>query len=269
VSRTCATCWYDSNMPAVHRAPGQPLYRRIADQLRDAIYRGELAPGERLPSEQELMERHDVSRNTVRLALAALSSEGLIASSQGRGSFVRERAPLRFFASKTDSHERRARATRDAFMSDVAEQGRDGGLHIEVAMVRADTTIAARLEIDEGTTVVVRRRVQYVDDEPYATADTYFPLELVKDSPIVDPDDIPHGANKILDDLGRAQVRFQDEITVRMPTADEANTLRIGPGTPVACLARAGYDADDTPVRLFITVLPGDRYTLVYDVAGD
>ena len=256
-------------MPAAPRAPGQALYRRIADHLRDAIYRGKLQPGERLPSEQELMERHDVSRNTVRLALAALTSEGLIASSQGRGSFVRERAPLRFFASKTDSRERRARATRDAFISDVAEQGRDGGLRIEVAIVRADPTIAARLEIEEGTAVVVRRRVQYVDDEPYAKADTYFPLELVKDSPIVDPDDIPHGANKVLDDLGHAQVRFQDEITVRMPTADEARTLQIGPGTPVACLARVGYDADDTPVRLFITVLPGDRYTLVYDVPGD
>ena len=73
----------------------------------------------------------------------------------------------------------------------------------------------------------------------------------------------------MLDELGHAQVRFQDEITVRMPTADEAAALQIGPGTPVACLARVGYDAQDTPVRLFSTVLPGDRYTLVYDVPGD
>ena len=73
----------------------------------------------------------------------------------------------------------------------------------------------------------------------------------------------------MLDELGHAQVRFQDEITVRMPTAEEAATLQIGPGTPVACLSRIGYDADDTPVRLFSSVLPGDRYTLVYDVAGD
>lgn len=77
------------------------------------------------------------------------------------------------------------------------------------------------------------------------------------------------GANKMLDELGHAQVRFEDEITVRMPNTDEARTLRIGPGTPVACLARVGYDAEDTPVRLVSTVLPGDRYTLVYDVAGD
>jgi len=254
---------------AAANASGQPLYRRIAGQLRDAIYRGDLAPGTRLPSEQELMDQHGVSRNTIRLALGALTNEGLITSSQGRGSFVRERAPLRFFASRTDSRERRARSTRDAFQSDVAEQGHKGDLSIEVAMIRSDTTTAARLELDEGATVVVRRRIQYVDDQPYAIADTYFPHELVRDTPIVAPDDIPQGANKVLDEIGHAQVRFQDEITVRMPTADEASTLQIGPGTPVACLARVGYDETDTPVRLFSTVLPGDRYTLVYDVAGD
>ena len=210
-----------------------------------------------------------MSRNTIRLALGALTNEGLITSSQGRGSFVRERAPLRFFASRTDSRERRSRTTRDAFMSDVAEQGRTGDLRIEVAIVRADPATAARLELDEGATVVVRRRVQYVDGQPYATADTYFPHALVRDTPITEPDDIPQGANRVLDELGHAQVRFQDEITVRMPTADEAAALQIGPGTPVACLARVGYDANDTPVRLLSTVLPGDRYTLVYDVPGD
>jgi DNA-binding transcriptional regulator YhcF (GntR family) len=112
-------------------APVQPLCRRIAGQLRDAIYRDDLAPGQRLASEQELMEQHGVSRNTIRLALGALTNEGLITSSQGRGSFVRDRAPLRFFASRTDSRERRKRSTRDAFQSDVAEQGHKGDLRIE------------------------------------------------------------------------------------------------------------------------------------------
>ena len=99
-------------------------------------------------------------------------------------------------------------------------------------MVRADPATAARLELEEGATVVVRRRVQYVDGEPYATADTYFPHALVRDSPITEPDDIPQGANRVLDELGHAQVRFQDEITVRMPTADEAAALQIGPWHP-------------------------------------
>ena len=253
----------------VRRTGKQPLYAQIADQLRDAIHRGDLAPGEQLPTEQQLIERFSVSRNTVRLALGVLNSEGLISSSQGRGSFVRERTPLQYFASHTDSRGRRQQLTKDAFLSDAEEQGRTGRIELDVAIVRAPPEVAMRLQLDDNAITVVRRRVQYCDDEPYALADSYFPYELVRDSPIAQPDNIPRGANKVLDDLGHAQVRFRDEITIRMPHADEARRLAVGPGTPVAQLLRTAYDQDDRPVRLALTILPGDRYILVYDVAGD
>lgn len=254
---------------SVHRTAKQPLYSQIADHLRSAIERGELAPGQRLPTEQQLMQLHDVSRNTVRLALGALTNEGLISSSQGSGSFVRERAPLQYFASRTDSHARRDQLTKDAFLSDAEEQGRTGRIDLDVAIVRADPEFATRLQLDDNAIAVARRRVQYCDDQPYALADSYFPYELVRDTPIAQPDNIPQGANKVLDDLGRVQVRFRDEITTRMPTTDEARRLNIGPGTPVAQHLRTAYDHNDCPVRLAATILPGDRYVVVYDVDGD
>jgi DNA-binding GntR family transcriptional regulator len=68
-----------------------PMYHRIADQFRERILAGELAPGQRLPSEPELMDAYTVSRNTVRLALRRLTEEGLLLTDHGRGSFVRER----------------------------------------------------------------------------------------------------------------------------------------------------------------------------------
>ena len=68
-----------------------PLYRRIAAELRHAISRGELPPGGQLPTEQELGDRYKVSRNTVRLALGLLTNEGIITSTPGRGTFVRDR----------------------------------------------------------------------------------------------------------------------------------------------------------------------------------
>lgn len=256
-------------MVSVRRAAKQPLYGQVAEQLRDAIQRGDFGPGDQLPTEQQLMERHDVSRNTVRLALGALTNEGLISSSQGRGSFVRERTPLQFFASRTDSHSRREQLTKEAFLSDAEEQGRTGRIELDVAIVRAAPEFATRLQLDESAIAVARRRVQYVDEQPYALADSYFPYELVRDSAIAQPNNLPHGANKVLDDLGHVQVHFRDEITTRMPTTDEARRLDIGPGTPVAQLIRTAYDQDDQPVRLAATILPGDRYTLIYDVDGD
>jgi len=67
-----------------------PQYRRIAAELRTAIERGELRPGDALPSEAALMEHYSVSRGTARQALADLEGAGLVESQHGRGRYVRE-----------------------------------------------------------------------------------------------------------------------------------------------------------------------------------
>jgi GntR family transcriptional regulator, transcriptional repressor for pyruvate dehydrogenase complex len=56
-----------------------PVHLQVADQLREAILDGRLAPGEPLPPERELSRSFGVSRASVREALRALQAEGLIA----------------------------------------------------------------------------------------------------------------------------------------------------------------------------------------------
>jgi GntR family transcriptional repressor for pyruvate dehydrogenase complex len=63
---------------------------QIFEQLKGNIITGELRPGDRLPSEQELCRMYGVSRTTVRQALANLSSLDLIEKRFGEGSFVKE-----------------------------------------------------------------------------------------------------------------------------------------------------------------------------------
>ncbi len=63
-------------------------YRRIADDLRQQITSGELATGQRLPSEAELMRRYEVSRGTARQGLALLEATGLVSAVHGKGRFV-------------------------------------------------------------------------------------------------------------------------------------------------------------------------------------
>jgi len=76
------------NEPGSAAEHALPRYGRIAADLRAAIERGELAPGDVLPSEAALMKRHGVSRGTVRQALADLETAGLIESRPGKGRFV-------------------------------------------------------------------------------------------------------------------------------------------------------------------------------------
>ncbi|MFI6909727.1 GntR family transcriptional regulator [Nonomuraea sp. NPDC050394] len=68
----------------------RPLFRQLADVIRNDIKSGRLAPGVKLRSLHQLAAEHEVGVATVEEALAVLRAEGLIRTQKGRGSFVVE-----------------------------------------------------------------------------------------------------------------------------------------------------------------------------------
>ncbi|WP_433497418.1 GntR family transcriptional regulator [Sphaerimonospora sp. CA-214678] len=243
------------------------LYQQVAAEVRRAIYTGELAPGDQIPTEADLMEAHGVSRNTVRLALGELENEGLILRMRRRGTFVRERRPLLMrpqdeFPSRDQEVERRL----DSFVHAVTAEGREPDQNIEVSIVEPPEDVATRLALADGALAVVRRRLRFVDGQPYNTNDSYFPLDLVADSEIARPGNITRGANRVLEELGHPQTRVVDDISARMPTSDETLRLRLEPGTPVIVHVRVGYDGEETPVRVAVSVLPADKHLIRYEL---
>ncbi|WP_431920163.1 GntR family transcriptional regulator [Nonomuraea jabiensis] len=241
------------------------LYERVADTLRTSIERGELAPGDTVPPEQELADRHGVSRQTVRQALQQLTNEGLLSSGRGRGRTVRSQARLRWHLSHFE-HRESHRADADAWAAEVQDQGRVPLQEVSVALEIPPKAVAERLKLDaDKDIVVVRRRVRYVDDVPFQVADSYFPEDLARGTALMQPKNVsaPGG---LLASIGHPQQRLVDEIQVRMPTKDESARLGLPAGTPVAEHMRTGYDAEGRPVRVMVTVAPGDRHTLVYEL---
>jgi GntR family transcriptional regulator len=69
---------------------GEPVYIQIEAELRSEITRGQLNPGEMLPSESALMTRFDTSRETVRRSLKELEHKGIVYPRPGKGYFVAE-----------------------------------------------------------------------------------------------------------------------------------------------------------------------------------
>ena len=65
-----------------------PRHRQVFEQLRQGIRTGEYRPGDRLPTETELMEQFSTSRTTVIRAMRDLANEGLLMRRRGSGSFV-------------------------------------------------------------------------------------------------------------------------------------------------------------------------------------
>ncbi len=76
----------------IDQASFEPVYRQLARILREQIQAGELRPGAALPSEAALSQTFGVGRDAVRDALASLRTEGLVVTTRGIGTFVREPA---------------------------------------------------------------------------------------------------------------------------------------------------------------------------------
>lgn len=69
------------------------IYEEIVEQIRELVVRGELKPGDKLPSERDLVERLKVSRASIREALSALEMMGLLEVRSGEGTFMRRLKP--------------------------------------------------------------------------------------------------------------------------------------------------------------------------------
>ncbi|MFJ2033471.1 GntR family transcriptional regulator [Streptosporangium sp. NPDC087985] len=130
-------------------------YVGIAAELREAILRGEYAVGARLPTEAELATRFAASRGTVRQAVAALVTEGLVGSRQGARRIVLGREPSQSFAELL-SFARWARTMGYRVGGRVLEQRRRG----------ADATEAVRLALQPGEQVLSVLRLRSLEGEP-------------------------------------------------------------------------------------------------------
>lgn len=73
----------------VDQNPVEPIYKQLADELEKKIISGEIKPGKKLPSENDLCKTYNVSRITVRQALNILVQKDLVYSVHGKGSFVK------------------------------------------------------------------------------------------------------------------------------------------------------------------------------------
>ncbi len=118
--------------------------------------------------------------------------------------------------------------------------------------------------------MLARRRLMLVDEEPYQLGDSYYPHDLVADTPIAVAEPVEEGVLAVLERVhGQPISYFIDELSFRMPTPDEASILRLDPGVSVVRVVRIAYDRDDKPLEAFDQLLAGDKHVLVYEVSAE
>lgn len=250
----------------LNRSDDRPPYRQIADQLRASIDDGDLSPGDRLPSEAALIEHYQVARMTARQAIGELRAEGRVVAEQGKGVFVRQPVQVRRLAS-----ERFARRHREAGLAAFSVEAEKTGFtprvdQMEISTAAPSDDIRDRLRLDEGDEVVIRSRRYLADGQPVETAVSYLPASLAVGTPIAEADTGPGGIYARLEDMGFELDHFTEEVSARMPNADERRRLQLTDGVPVVVLVRTAYDTTGRPLEVCDTLKAAPAYVLEYEV---
>jgi GntR family transcriptional regulator len=249
-----------------------PLYRQIALELRHRIQSGDLAPGEQLPTELELRELFNASRNTIRDAIKWLATNGLVETRPGHGTFVVERITPFVTTLSADPETGLGGGEGEAALAEVRERGRaPSRTGPRVELLRATGNVAIRLRVAEGTQVVSRHWERFIDGTPWSLQTIFYPMDLVQRGAhrLLLAADIPGGSVAYLrQTLGLFQVGYRDRILVGAPTEDEIRFFRLPDDgrIPVITLMRTSYQAADegpVPFRVTFTALPADRNQLV------
>jgi GntR family transcriptional regulator len=247
--------------------PRERPYHRIATDLRAAIKRGDLAPGDRLPTAAELRARYGVASQTVANALDLLKVEGLITGRAGSGVYVRERPPIVRLARNRLSRSER-QAGRGFFLTDAELGGWTPRSDVTVSVETADEDTAADLRIAAGDPVLVRDRIMYADDEPVQLATSYLPSDLTEGTQIEHENSGPGGIYARLEDAGHTLTHYRETVSQSPATQTEAEKLRVAPGAALWRIVRTAY-TDNRPVEVNHISACCDRVQLIYELPAE
>ena len=238
---------------AVQRGSKVALHRWIKEQLERKFGAGSLAPGQRLPSESEIMNSFGVSRHVVRLALAELAKEGVIHTERGRGSFVNPPKEIHPITSLTSYHKLMEERSLDASIRVLRNR--------PVTVTKA---LATRLGLVDGEQVVELIRVGRISGKPAVLMVSHLPYSLCKGLPARD---MNTGSlyEYLEDECGLSLAYAENYIEVAFATREQARYLGVSPGSTLLLIEGLVYDQSGQPVEFSRVFYRGDRFKLFFE----
>ena len=257
----------------------QPRYLQIADDLRGKILEsrqaedGEFKPGSRLPTEDQLGETYEASRNTIRDAIKRLINLGLVETRPGQGTFVTMSIDPFVTVLTNDPKTGFGGGEGATYLSAVSDQHRKPSVstpRIEVQVPPAK--IARRLRLPPDAQVVSRHEQRFIDGTLWSLQTSFYPLEFMQKGAtnLIFAQNIEEGTVRYLaKTINVRQTGYRDWITARLPNDQEQEVFGIGHNSTVFEIFRTAFDQNNNPMRLTVTVYPADRNQFIVNVGDD
>lgn len=215
-----------------------PLYQRLRDRLAEQIANNRWRPGEAIPTEAALSAEYQLSTGTVRKAIDALVSEGILERQQGRGTFIRraqfQSSLFRFFRFQTVSGERQVPESRILSIEPVA----------------APSAVAQALGLPADAPVIRIVRVRLLDVKPVLAEEIWLPrqrfqalleIDLSREGPLLYP---------IYEEVcGQVVASAEETLTAESVNDVHARLLQVAVNSPVIVIERLARDYAGSPLE--------------------
>lgn len=232
-------------MKVLQADSSSPLYHQLMQRIAADIERGTYPTGSRIPPEHELEQLYQVSRVTVRRALAELTSEGLLERKQGKGTFVsmpRGSMQLKSLHSFHDS----CRMNNATPSTNV----------IHVKETTADENDAQELNLPSGSRVLETLRVRKADGVPVVLERNRFSMAYAW----LQDQELSGSLYTLLREYGVEPKLAVHDVSMRFASAEEAQLLETKEDAPLVCLHEVIYDQRGRPLHNSIQLIRGERF---------
>jgi GntR family transcriptional regulator len=246
-----------------------PMWRRIAEDLRQKIESGELGKdGVALPSEIELRDRYDASRNTIRDAVKWLTTRGMVVTRPGQGTFVRQ--SIDPFVTQLPSDVTGVQGGEGAAYASEVKAGKrePDASDPRIEIQRASGLVASELGLKHADSIVSRHQERFIDNTPWSLQTTFYPMRLIEQGAtrLLQADTILPGAVQYIEEtLSLKRAGRRDRFKIRTPDRRETEFFGLPDDGRVAVVevTQTLYDKSGSPFAVTVTTYPADRNQFV------
>lgn len=231
-----------------------PAYYQIKQTIKNWILNKEFNPGEKIPSENELGEKFNVSRLTVRQAISQLVQEGFLISKRGEGTFVTHNEHLIGSFSLEFT----------GFMDDLFYQiSKCKTKSVKINRIPVPKVIKEKLELsNSGEEVIQIKRVRFLNDKPFNYTINYLPIDIGKR--MTEKDLLRKPLLQIMEqDLGIQFTEAFQQIEASFADQEVSEQLDIVSGSPILLVERIMYTKKRKPVEVVQSSYRGDLYKYI------
>jgi GntR family transcriptional regulator len=234
------------------RVDRPPLFEAIGARLKREISSGRFSETDILPGERELSEMLDVSRTTLRRAIAGLVEDGVLAHRHGAGTFIRRNPP----------HVEQPLSRLTSFTEDMRLRGLTASSRvIERGAFLPTPEEAMMLGIGPGESVYRLERLRLADSVPMAIDRAAVPLHFVDGAQLIDD-----SLYAVLESAGYRPVRALQRLRAVIIGDADAELLGLPKGSAALDIQRIAYMADGRCVEFTRSYYRSDTFDFVAEL---